>query len=338
MTKTRNKIISFVLALATVFTLCFTLVACTDDNTPDNSGETVQTEQVHALSASDFKTEFVNTARVKLMAASAPVMAANTGVITQKITATVLPATATNKKVDWSVAWADSSNTANVANYVTVTPDSDGSTSATVTCKAAFTGNIVITATTRQNGYTADCIVSYVGVPANIEIITNLTPASDGYHVAVGNTYTFGTELSNPFGEVGNAYKTLEVSVQGVGQIKVASKEVYVSSGNTKWYDDLAEIIDINSIASKFIDASIATDGTVTVNVKKSIESYYASMERIDSGRTQYYQDCFREYVTNCYFKIVLTEPKSGVSTSFNLVLDENAVTGVSLASTEMFF
>ena len=338
MTKTRNKIISLVLVLATVFTLCFTLVACTDDNTPDNSGETVQTEQVHALSASDFKTEFVNTASVKLMAASPAVMTAATGVITQKITATVLPATATNKQVDWTVAWADSSNTANVANYITVTPDSDGSTSATVTCKAAFTGNIVITATTRQNGYKADCIVSYVGVPANIEIITNLTPASDGYHVAVGNTYTFGTELSNPFGEVGNAYKTLEVSVQGVGQIKVASKEVYVSSGNTKWYDDLAEIIDINSIASKFIDASIATDGTITVNVKKSIESYYASLERIDGGRTQYYTDCFREYVTNCYFKIVLTEPKSGVSTSFNLVLDENAVTGVSLASTEMFF
>lgn len=338
MTKSRNKIIAFVLVLATVFTLCFTLVACTDDNTPDTSGETAQTEQVHALSASDFKTEFINTASVKLMSASPAVMTASTGVITQKITATVLPATATNKQVDWSVAWADSSNTENVSNYVTVTPDSDGSTSATVTCKAAFSGNIVITATTRQNGYKADCIVSYVGVPANIEIITNLTPASDGYHVAVGNTYTFGTELSNPFGEVGNAYKTLEVSVEGVGQIKVASKEVYVSSGNTKWYDDLAEVIDINSIASKFVTASIATDGTVTVNVLKSIESYYASMERIDSGRTQYYQDCFREYVTNCYFKIVLTEPKSGVSTSFNLVLDETAVTGVSLASTEMYF
>ena len=321
-----------------MFTLCFTLVACTDDNTPDTSGETAQTEQVHALSASDFKTEFVNTASVKLMAAAPAVMKAATGVITQKITATVLPATATNKQVDWTVAWADSSNTANVANYVTVTPDSDGSTSATVTCKAAFSGNIVITATTRQNGYKADCVVSYVGVPANSEIITNLTPASDGYHVAVGNSYTFGTELSNPFGEVGNAYKTLEVSVEGVGQIKVASKEVYSSSGNTKWYDDLAKNIDINSIASKFIDASIATDGTITVNVKKSIESYYASLDRIDGGRTQYYQDCFREYVTNCYFKIVLTEPKSGVSTSFNLVLDENAVTGVSLASTEMFF
>ena len=331
---TKRKISIVLTSMLVLAALCFSMVACNVDTVPNQDN----TETENTLEVASLKTEFVNTDNIKLMAASAPVMAADTGVITQKISATVTPATATNKKVDWTVAWADSSNTNNVSNYVTVTPDSDGSTSATVTCKAAFSGNIVITATTRQNGYTADCIVSFVGVPANIEIITNLTPASDGYHVAVGNSYTFATELSNPFGAVGNAYQTLEVSVEGVGQIKVASKEVYVSSGNTKWYDDLAKNIDLNSIASKFIDASIATDGTITVNVKKSIESYYASLERIDGGRTQYYQDCFREYVTNCYFKIVLTEPKSGVSTSFNIVLDENAVTGVSIASTEMFF
>ena len=331
---TKRKISIVLTSMLVLAALCFSMVACNVDTVPNQDN----TETENILEVASLKTEFVNTDNIKLMAASAPVMAADTGIITQKISATVTPATATNKKVDWTVAWADSSNTNNVSNYVTVTPDSDGSTSATVTCKAAFSGNIVITATTRQNGYTADCIVSFVGVPANIEIITNLTPASDGYHVAVGNSYTFGTELSNPFGAVGNAYQTLEVSVEGVGQIKVASKEVYVSSGNTKWYDDLAKNIDLNSIASKFVDASIATDGTITVNVKKSIESYYASLERIDGGRTQYYQDCFREYVTNCYFKIVLTEPKSGVSTSFNIVLDENAVTGVSIASTEMFF
>ena len=331
---TKRKISIVLTSMLVLAALCFSMVACNVDTVPNQDN----TETENTLEVASLKTEFVNTDNIKLMAAAAPVMAADTGVITQKISATVTPATATNKKVDWTVAWADSSNTNNVSNYVTVTPDSDGSTSATVTCKAAFSGNIVITATTRQNGYTADCIVSFVGVPANIKIVTNLTPASDGYHVAVGNSYTFGTELSNPFGAVGNAYQTLEVSVEGVGQIKVASKEVYVSSGNTKWYDDLAKNIDLNSIASKFVDASIATDGTITVNVKKSIESYYASLERIDGGRTQYYQDCFREYVTNCYFKIVLTEPKSGVSTSFNLVLDENAVTGVSIASTEMFF
>lgn len=331
---TKRKISIILTSMLVLMALCFSMVACNVGNTPAKD-DTVTENTVQAAS---LKTEFINTDSIMLMAASAPVMAANTGVITQKITATVTPATATNKKVDWTVAWADSSNTASVSNYVTVTPDSDGSTTATVTCKAAFTGNIVITATTRQNGYKADCIVSYVGVPANIGIITTLTEESDGYHVAVGNSYTFGTELSNPFGEVGSDYQTLEVSVVGVGTVLLSSKEVYVSSGNTTWYDSANQNVDLNTIASSFVDASIATDGTVTVNIKKSIESYYGSLERIDSGRTQYYQECFRDYVTDCYFKIVLTEPKSGVSTSFNIVLDENAVTGVSLASAEMFF
>ena len=331
MKKTKISILltSLILLVATMFTM----VSCTTGKNPSTDDESEELIETTALS-----TTFVNTEKVKMMAASPMMMDMRAATITQKLTATVLPENATNKKVDWSVTWADASNTSSVSDYITVTPDSDGSTNATVTCKAAFSGNIVITATTRQNGYKADCVVSFVGVPANINIVTKLTPASDGYHVAVGSSYTFTTELSNPFGAVGNAYKNLEVSVEGVGQIKVASKEVYVSSGNTKWYDDLAHNVDMNTIADKFVEATMATDGAITVNIKKSIESYYASLQRIDSGRTQYYTDCFREYVTNCYFKIVLTEPKSGVSTSFNVVIDPNAVTGVNVSNGEMFF
>ena len=333
----KTKISIIVTCVILLCALCFSMASCSFN--PDNGNEGEITEENHEelSNPKSLKTEFVNTAHIQLMAASEPMMTA-TGTITQRIVATVYPSNASNKKVDWSVSWGDPSNTSNVSNYITVTPDSDGSTSATVTCKAAFSGNIVITATTRQNGYKADCVATFVGVPANIDIITNLTAASDGYHVAVGNTYAFTTELSNPFGEVGNAYKTLQVSVKGVGTIKVASKEVYVSSGNTKWYDELAKEISIESIASQFVDASISSDGSIIVNVKKSIESYYSSMDRIDSGRTQYYQDCFREYVTNCYFQIILTEPKSGISTSFNVVIDPNAVTDVTVNSGEMFF
>lgn len=335
---TKTKISIMLTSLLLIFTLCFSMASCglnPDDG--KNSENVTENEGKTEVQVATLKANFVNTENIKLMVASEPVMMASTGVITQKITATVTPETATNKKVDWTVSWADSSNTSNVSDYVTVTSDSDGSTSATVTCKAAFTGNIVITATTRQNGYKADCIVSFVGVPSNINIVTNLTAESDGYHVAVGNSYTFGTELSNPFGNVGNAYKKLDVTVEGVGKIKVCGREVY-NSGSEKWYEDLATELDINTIASKFVTASIATDGTVTVNVIKSIESYYGSLQRIDSGRTQYYTDHFLDYVTNCYFKIVLTEPNSGVSSSFNIVIDDTAVTGVSVASSEMYF
>lgn len=333
---TKRKLSTIVTSVFVLVALCFSMASC-GLNFKDKEGTDDIQEENELVSTTALKTEFVNTANVKLMAASEPMMVAETGVITQRLTATVFPETASNKKVDWSVMWADASKTAKVSDFISVTPDSDGSLSATVTCKAAFTGNIIITVTTRQNGFQADCIVSFVGVPSNVHIITNLTPASDGYHVSVGNTYIFDTELSNPFGEVGQAYRNLEVSVVGVGTIKVCGREIH-NGGTEKWYSDLATNLDISTIASKFIEATISTDGTITVNVLKSIESYYSYMDRIDSGRTQYYNDHFLEYVTNCYFQIVLTEPKSGATSSFNLVIDPNAVTGVNVSNGEMFF
>ena len=104
-----------------------------------------------------------------LLKALAPMTVEN-GVASQTLTATVIPDTAKNKLVDWSVAWSDSSNTTPVTNYVTVTPASNGSTTATVTCKAAFSGTIIVTVTTRESGYKADCVVSFVGIPTDLAI------------------------------------------------------------------------------------------------------------------------------------------------------------------------
>ena len=326
---TKNKFSIVCVSVFLLIALSFSMVSCADMSKPDD--EATEMVETDALA-----TSFENNERISLKKSSPMMMSRATGVITHEITATVTPATATNKKVDWSVAWGDDSKTEDVSDYITVTPKSDGSNVATVTCKGAFSGNIIISATTRQNGYKADCIATFVGIPANIEIESNLTELSDGYHVNVGSVYTFNTHLSNPFGEVGNAYKNLSVTVEGVGTIKVASKEVY-KSGGEMWYDSLATNIDINSIASKFIEASIDANGVISVNCKKAIEDYYNYMDTIDSGRTNYYNNCFRDYVTNCYFKIILTEPKSGVSTSFNIVFDANAVNGVDVGN-EMYF
>ena len=84
--------------------------------------------------------------------------------ISKTITATVMPATAKNTSVDWSVEWGGNQAGA-VTDYVTVTPASDGSTTATVTCKKPFTGEIVIVCTTREGGYMATCTVTFAGHP-----------------------------------------------------------------------------------------------------------------------------------------------------------------------------
>ena len=327
----KKRIIALVMSIVMLVSACLTFASCGGnlDNTPADD------EQADLVETNALKTEFVNTESIQLMAASPMMMSRATNVITQRLTATVYPATASNKAVDWSVSWGEDHGEGDVSNFITVTPDAAGSPNVTVTCKAAFTGTVVITATTRQNGFEADCIVTFVGVPANIVINTNLTNQADGYHVAVDNTYQFNVELSNPFGEVGMAYRNLNVSVEGVGTIEVGYKEKY-SSGGTTWLGDTKHV-DLNSIKDKFVSVAMH-DGAVIVTVTRSIESYNAGTTRLDSGRTVAYTDAFKSYVSNCYFKVILTEPNSGVSSSFNIVIDPNAVTGVDISDVDMFF
>lgn len=77
------------------------------------------------------------------------------GNMSQLFTATITPSNATNKEVDWAIAfknpdseWATEKN---IDDYVTVTPTSDGALTATVTCKAAFGEQIELTVTSRSN-------------------------------------------------------------------------------------------------------------------------------------------------------------------------------------------
>ena len=71
------------------------------------------------------------------------------------ITATITPSNATNKAVDWSVAFVNASSSwasgKTVTDYVTITPTTDGALMATVECLQAFGEQVIITATSRGN-------------------------------------------------------------------------------------------------------------------------------------------------------------------------------------------
>ena len=73
----------------------------------------------------------------------------------QTLTATVTPSNATDKTVDWTVAWVNASsswaNGKTVTDYVTVTPTSDGALTATVECLQAFGEQIKVTVVSRAN-------------------------------------------------------------------------------------------------------------------------------------------------------------------------------------------
>ena len=86
--------------------------------------------------------------------------------MTVEVKASITPDDAANKAVDWSVAFVNASsswaNGKTVTDYVTVTPDSDGSLIASITCKQAFGEQIKLIVTSRENpNATASCTLDY---------------------------------------------------------------------------------------------------------------------------------------------------------------------------------
>lgn len=333
----KKKGIATILAVAMLSTYAFTAVACATDK--DEQAQ-ANYEQSSGLSASDFETKCIGTQAVLLSASTPMTLASTANYVEQTLTATVLPATATNKKVDWSVAWADGQS-GTVTDYVTITPSSDGSTTATVKCYKAFTGNIVITVTTRESGYTAECLVTFVGIPTEIALMGTISESSDGYYYfGIGNDYTYTVKLDNIFGIVGDSYQDITLTYGAVGSVVLGYCEYYVSSGNYSWYDEKMSTVALSSLVDSFISASYE-NGSLTITTKQSIESYYESMERLDSGRTRAYTNKFYSYAddeSDCYFYVKLSQTSSGVSKIIKFKFDETVVTGVETNKAQVYF
>ncbi len=301
--------------------------------------EPVQQEQEASVNESGFMSKFVNTENVRLMSVSPMAAVANELYVEQTVVATVLPQTATNKMVDWSVAWADSSNTSNVTDYVSVTPASDGSTTAYVRCYQAFSGDVIVTVTTRENGYTAEIIVSFVGIPTDLTVTGQFVENSDGfYYMGVGDTYTYNVNLSNIFNTIGEDYQDITMTFGGYGSVVLGTYEYYSQSGTSKWYDNSLNTVTVESLKDKFMNVSYA-DGVLSITTIKTIESYYESMSRIDGGRTRSYTNKFKELATeDAYLYIRLDQTSSGLSKLMKIKFDTSVVTGVSVNDTTLLF
>lgn len=336
--KEKIKWIAVFSALALLFVGVISALAVAINNKPDEKEDTALATVNDFVEVKSETTENMPVLMSLALSdkAIATYAADNQTTVSKSITATILPATAENTKVNWSVEWGDSQS-GTVTDYITVTPESAGSTKATVTCKKAFSGNIVIVCTTQEGGYMATCTVTFVGCPTDFNVSGSIAESNDAYNLGIGNTYTYTVKLSNPFNSVGSQFNNVSASVTAVGQIEVGYMEHYNSSGNDVWYDTSYETIELESIKDKLISVSYA-DGTLTITTIKAIESYYSSTKRMDGGRTLAYNDKFHAYVSDCYFNVTLTEATSGLTKTMKIVFDEGVVTGVSISSTELQF
>ena len=284
-----------------------------------------------------------------------------------RIEAYVYPESAANKAVDFSVAWgnAPTHGSEQVSNYLTVTPDSDGSTTATVSCKKSFGDDtIIITVTTREGGYTATCTVSFTGIPSGIEITSSTatkkstSARGEYYELGTSKTYTFNIGLTNAFNDAAGNLSVTEIGGEG---------NMYFGNGsyNDGGYINFTDMVQksIGEFADDFITSATISGNTLTVKTgSKILENYYSSygpdeyfitdiyydryvVEMNDDWSIKDSSDTFRnqnaksnaQNIGSCYFYVTVKDSISGLTETVRLWL-VSSVSGVSLSQTELEF
>ena len=343
-----KKIIAILMAVLTLATVCLSVTSCGFFNNEEDQSteEAAMLNTLEVEQASNNRREERAVRGVRLM--SAPATVAETGT-TRTLTATVLPSTATNKAVDWSVAWVNPNGTfekgKNAADYVSVTPTKDGSTTATVTCKKAFANApIVITVTTRAGGFTAQTAVTYVGIPTTMSIKDNGAVDSKGRFAAVAqNSTNFAINLGNTFGVVTDTYVSNYaqfelVSVTGHGSFECTGK-TFNSMINQWMPTGDSKTINMADIINDLVSVSIV-NGKVVVTAEEPIESY-AVTETIDGSAvglpstTNIYS--YSSGVENCYFVVTIKDAYTGLTTSVSFYISCDA-SGVNVSDESLVF
>lgn len=362
---TRNQIkviiigVAFALIIALTAGLIVQLTKTPDKPTTDDTQQVKLDGKVYGDNGNAMD-EGVIYDMPKTMSFTPAALAAATNGVSVQIQAYVYPVTAANKQVDYSVDWgtAPSHGKESVTDYLTVTPDSDGSTVATVTCKKAF-GNdkILITVTTREGDYTSTCTASFVGTVSGISITSSTAPLSNSttrgkyYSLATSKTYTFNINLSNSFGSVGTS--NLNVTLGGVGSLYFGT--CTYNDGGYPNYTDM-KLRTMSEMVNGFITSATISGTTLTVKTGAlDMFLYYSSYGTDEFYNAMYYYDHFVvEYddwlnpktdpsanfynskakeniqsMPSCYFTLTVTDKVSGVSETIRLWLD--GVTGVSL-------
>ena len=283
-----------------------------------------------------------------------------------RIEAYVYPESAANKEVDFSVAWgnAPTHGSEQVSNYLTVTPDSDGSTTATVSCKKSFGDDtIIITVTTREGGYTATCTVTFTGIASGIEITgstaTKKSTSERGeyYELGTSKTYTFNIGLTNAFNDAAGNLSVTEIG--GEGNMYFGSR--YSNDGGYYNYEDVYQK-NIGELADKFITSATISGTTLTIKTGSSVLENYYSEYAYDEWDYYYAKDAFlvelddywnikgpsdtfyndnskynAQNIGSCYFYVTVKDNMSGLSETVRLWL-VSSVSGVSLSETELEF
>ncbi len=248
-----------------------------------------------------------------------------------RIEATVTPANATNREVDFSVAWGDGAQRAAepVTDYVTVTPESDGSRIATVVCKKGFGDDtILITVTTRDGGFQAICTVTFEGMPDSLKFVYGDREyvSTSEITVRANAVYSVGLKLEGKLGEVGEQFGDFEI-VNVTMQGKFNAKRKAINNGATVFEDSI--VIDLEDPYYYAYDIAMGEDGNKVKPPRTGTRVTYESA---------YYDPRGGGAPSDCRMCVLVRDKASGVEGLLYIDIEGTAVNGVSLSETELEF
>jgi hypothetical protein len=358
MTKTAKIITSTALILVLIAGVVLASVTQGFQNWTPGKDETVDTSVVavgdDTVEMENYQT-YAMPARLSFSASAMSAAATEGHTASVNLTATVIPVEATNKKVDWTVAWgaAPTYGSETVTDYVDVVASADGSTTATVTCYKAFADDkIIITVRTREGGFSATCTVSYVGTPTTLGIeTTDATVITDsGWNVKIaevscGTTYNFNLAPNNEFGSVGSAFvPNYTVSFTTAGTFVMNNGTMYnATSGGTEtvsldgWVNNtITYQYDTYVKHNRYISFSIV-DNKLQI-IPENVVSGLTDLSDVSGrGWTGKRFGSYTDASKIPYVTITVTETKTGLSQSVN-VRCISSVKSVSLSSTSVSF
>ncbi len=277
--------------------------------------------------------------------------------ISKTITATVMPVDAPDKSVDWSIEWCTPIEGKDISEYLTLTPESDGALTATITAHKGFEGgSAYVTAKTRVGGFTATCLIMYDGAPESLSFTYNGKEITNTgtVNLTAGTMNEITLNLKNTLGAVGSKYGDFEiVKVQGQGRFTLTKQ--YIVNGSVSSTSEV--VFNLEEGTYKYKDEVLGNDLTLTIKPEDfftaSISGNKLTIKAIRSEssysngypRTGYrftYKGTYTDprsggVPDNCIWYVVVRDKVSGEESLLHIDI-LSTVTGISLSDTVYSF
>lgn len=205
---------------------------------------------------------------------------------------TITPSDATNKKVDWSIAFKNGSSAwasgKTITDYVTVTPSADGALTAVVECKQAFGEQIAVKVTSRDNTYAqAEVTVDYVKRITDVSVTMkkNGSPAETVEFSAEGYTYTWECAAVCGTGTVDDTFSyscTLMTAPSAILGVKANLTGLTADSISSGWSSTETSFVSSKENVLKILKYSGGTTGAMGIaqmnNVRNAFLKYQGEL------------------------------------------------------------